>query len=606
MTISFSSNYLLANDNNERIIERINNLITTYGKKLILLQMVEEDSDKFTININNKLKESPHTLIGISERYIDAHSIYYDMIRYKITIDELEKRSTIEANRIMLEKEKRIELERAALEKKRLEDGEKAAAEKIRLELEKTALEKKRTEEEKVLLNAKADSPVAIGVWKDNFINGTITMYKDENGLFFKEIFYNSDNSFNSELTKRLVEKNILSEKRLIWSESPEGEYFIIEGNGNLGVYDDMGLIHTALVQKPLEEKKETLEKKPLQRDAEDSTNVSYSNSYYIYELNKISKEEEKPIGIWRSENKEYGLVSCPGILVFKMGTDLYLSYDQGNSWDKCKYSYEAITSYNNKIYALSKEENNNFSLYILNEKTCEPLLVKSFNFSVKKSGYRFDDMLINRDIIYLFSHRRDEFLSTSWLLSKDNGASWNEYELLGNEDLCVSKENPLILYALLDDNHRIYKSDNGGKSWKKIIHTDKKGLYLRTIEISPNNENVIFVGTNDGLFSYHSKGFFSCLHPFNKIYGGDMGIDYILEADTSTVFLNTIEPTTAHFNIVKYDFIRNIDEIFYNGSSSYYDLILYDKKNEDALYLLNVSRKEKMVYSNCYDLGYR
>ena len=86
-----------------------------------------------------------------------------------------------------------------------------------------------------------------LGVWENNFLNGTITIYKNEKGLFFKEVFYNSDNSYNSELTERLVVKNILNTNRLIISGNSYGDYFVIEEDGNLGMYDDEGLIDTAI-----------------------------------------------------------------------------------------------------------------------------------------------------------------------------------------------------------------------------------------------------------------------------------------------------------------------------------------------------------------------
>jgi len=99
IVIIFSSNSAPAYDKDEKVISRIDNLINTYGKKTIVHQLIE-NKDKFTININNQLIESPHPLSSIDEKYIDADSIYYDMTRYKVTIDELEKKFKIETARI--------------------------------------------------------------------------------------------------------------------------------------------------------------------------------------------------------------------------------------------------------------------------------------------------------------------------------------------------------------------------------------------------------------------------------------------------------------------------------------------------------------------------
>ena len=249
-----------AYNKNGKIISRIANLINTYGKEMILHQILGKDYDNFTINFNNKLCDTHVPLQCLGETNVNVNSIYYDMARYKITIDELEKRLKIEASRIKketeaLEKERLVEAAKikAELEKKRLAK-EKAEAERLeieRLEIERLEAEaariraelvKKRLAEKESL----SESSQVVGIWEDNFLNGTITIFRHENGLFFDEVFYNKDKGFNSKLKRRLVEKNIYGKKRLIY-ESPTGDYFIIKEDGNLGIYDEEGLISIAI-----------------------------------------------------------------------------------------------------------------------------------------------------------------------------------------------------------------------------------------------------------------------------------------------------------------------------------------------------------------------
>lgn len=105
--ICFSTT-LRADDGN--VSERITDLLNIYGKKAVLSHIIGGDNDNFTIRVNNKPMKSPNPLRGINAALIDVSTIRYDMKRYKMTIDELEKRLT------------QYDEEQAALEQKKIQE----------------------------------------------------------------------------------------------------------------------------------------------------------------------------------------------------------------------------------------------------------------------------------------------------------------------------------------------------------------------------------------------------------------------------------------------------------------------------------------------------
>lgn len=119
----------------EKPEERLSPLIDAFGKKVILAQIIETDETDFTIRIENEFKKSEHPLRGINAAFIDPVTIRYDMKRYGVTLDELNKR-LIQYNE-----------EQAALKQERteeqLERQERARARALR--------ERKRLMEEAVL-----------------------------------------------------------------------------------------------------------------------------------------------------------------------------------------------------------------------------------------------------------------------------------------------------------------------------------------------------------------------------------------------------------------------------------------------------------------------
>jgi photosystem II stability/assembly factor-like uncharacterized protein len=117
-----------------------------------------------------------------------------------------------------------------------------------------------------------------------------------------------------------------------------------------------------------------------------------------------------------------------------------------------------------------------------------------------------------NPDIVYasLWSHRRypdffdSGFTGTSGLYkSTDGGKTWNKMHnglpitKLGRIGIAVAPSNPSTLYASIeaqgDDNKGLYKSLDGGASWKKVnsdFSNTVRPFYFSRITVDPSNEN--------------------------------------------------------------------------------------------------------------------
>ncbi len=89
MMICFSAT-VRADD--EKAPERITDMVGIYGKKTVLFHIIGGDNNNFTIRVENILMKSPNPLRGINEAYLDIATIRHDMKRFRVTIDELEKR----------------------------------------------------------------------------------------------------------------------------------------------------------------------------------------------------------------------------------------------------------------------------------------------------------------------------------------------------------------------------------------------------------------------------------------------------------------------------------------------------------------------------------
>ncbi len=98
-------------------------------------------------------------------------------------------------------------------------------------------------------------------------------------------------------------------------------------------------------------------------------------------------------------------------------------------------------------------------------------------------------------------------------IVSKDLGITWNkvESEILPSKyikDISTSKFNDSIVYVAYSgyNNKHIFKSTNMGKSWLQI-DGNLPNIPVNSIILHPENESVIFAGTDIGVYVSYNDG---------------------------------------------------------------------------------------------------
>lgn len=87
-----------------------------------------------------------------------------------------------------------------------------------------------------------------ISVWKDNDAIMPCKTYliKENNNFIIKTLFAKNAYSNESEITEKVVKSEFNGEIRLT-SDNPHGEYYVLEKNGNLGIYNTDGKFKEAI-----------------------------------------------------------------------------------------------------------------------------------------------------------------------------------------------------------------------------------------------------------------------------------------------------------------------------------------------------------------------
>ncbi|HVP56066.1 MAG TPA: transcriptional regulator [Candidatus Eisenbacteria bacterium] len=100
--------------------------------------------------------------------------------------------------------------------------------------------------------------------------------------------------------------------------------------------------------------------------------------------------------------------------------------------------------------------------------------------------------------------------------VSNDGGNTWAPFAHLGlGDDLVIDHivfdpTNPKIIYAAgwglyRDDEGDVYRSDDGGATWKEL--TGAHGKSIRALAMAPSDHNVLVIGALDGVFRSKDGG---------------------------------------------------------------------------------------------------
>lgn len=96
--------------------------------------------------------------------------------------------------------------------------------------------------------NLSSPSLDIIGKWKDSAWPAVITMYHEKGILFMEYEFGKNTTSKGSTYKKEMISEVIMGQTRFREKdENSHGDYYVVDGQGNLGIYDGEGFIRTAL-----------------------------------------------------------------------------------------------------------------------------------------------------------------------------------------------------------------------------------------------------------------------------------------------------------------------------------------------------------------------
>ncbi|GEM_PF-2113298 len=210
----------------------------------------------------------------------------------------------------------------------------------------------------------------------------------------------------------------------------------------------------------------------------------------------------------------------------------LYISYDAGNSWINyglSSYIQKVSISPDSKIiYALST-----FYLYKSNDygKTWQNITPKLDIYYLNTFSFNLENPLN----IFLSSYSYDNTLP-QLLYSENGGSLWKEIKLANIEkdsyiySIEFDPNNSKIIY-ISGYYTGIYKSDDGGKSFKKI-NSPLREVYK--IKVNPNDSKILYVNTYSELYISKDSG-----TSWKRIYNGeDINDFYFDKIITEKIYL--------------------------------------------------------------------
>ncbi len=178
----------------------------------------------------------------------------------------------------------------------------------------------------------------------------------------------------------------------------------------------------------------------------------------------------------------------------------LFVSEDRGNSWQKISPD-------------LTRQIDRN-TLEVMGRVWSVDAIAKNDSTSIYGAAIALSESSIVRGLIYVGTD--DGVIS----ISEDNGTNWRRVESIRGvpvmtlvEDIITSNHDPDVAYAVFDNHKRgddkpyIYRTDNRGRSWQSIAGDLPNRGSVHTIAEDHVDPNLLFVGTELGLYYTQNSG---------------------------------------------------------------------------------------------------
>lgn len=156
---------------------------------------------------------------------------------------------------------------------------------------------------------------------------------------------------------------------------------------------------------------------------------------------------------------------------------------------------------------------------------------------------------------------------------TKDGGATWTKLtnglpKQTGRIGLDIYRKNPRVLYALVESDEGgllsefpstsrtggVFRSDDGGESWKRLSPYNPRAFYFSKIRIQPDNDQHVYIlgvdlwFSDDGGVTFKS-GFSRGIHPdFHAMWINPNDTDMIYTGTDGGIYVSHDRSKTWHF----------------------------------------------------------
>lgn len=175
--------------------------------------------------------------------------------------------------------------------------------------------------------------------------------------------------------------------------------------------------------------------------------------------------------------------------IIFAINDELFKSINRGTTWQRLKVPFiNAIAAHFSprnpyRLFVATSQ-----SFLVTNDLGNRWQKLSDFPYAIEPIDFAFHAN--SNSIIYVL-------LGPIFLRSDDQGKTWQNRSIglpeSGATSLVVDPQNGEIVYLTVDRS--IYKTENGGVTWRRLATPDGYGASLLSLVIHPKNSSVLYAG---------------------------------------------------------------------------------------------------------------